>query len=299
MISPLVSICCITYNHENFIRQCLDGFLMQKTNFDFEILIHDDASTDNNQEIIKEYEGKYPQIFKCVYQKKNQFGIQNTLTNILLKMASGKYVALCEGDDYWSDPLKLQKQVDFLEANPDYSFCGHGTNKLESETLTPIKGKILGKVKINDAVYQYVTQTSSLLFRHDLLKPFPQYFHKSPVGDAAFICVLLSKAPGYILNDYMSVYRVHGGGVHTGAKLFQNQLTALRTQLWKMRYFPVNLWKQMEKAYIILWHMHSKGVKWSSVFKPLHNSERILTFITLVLMTHANIFMKKQRRVGN
>ena len=117
---PLVSICCTTYNHQDYIAKCLDSFVMQKTNFPFEILVHDDASTDNTAKIVREYELKYPHLFRCVYQSENQFYNQNALTDVLFKISMGKYIALCEGDDYWIDPLKLQKQVDFLESNPDY-----------------------------------------------------------------------------------------------------------------------------------------------------------------------------------
>jgi glycosyltransferase involved in cell wall biosynthesis len=118
---PLVSICTITYNHAPFIRQCLDGFLMQKTNFPFEVLIHDDASTDGTEEIIREYEAKYPELIKPLYEKENQYLKGRRGSKIFnFPRARGKYIALCEGDDYWTDPLKLQKQVEFLEANPDY-----------------------------------------------------------------------------------------------------------------------------------------------------------------------------------
>ena len=119
---PLVSICCITYNHEPYIRQCLDGFMMQKTNFSFEVLIHDDASTDKTQDIIREYEAKYPDIIKPIYQKENQYskGISVTKT-FNYPRVKGKYIAMCDGDDYWIDPYKLQKQVDYLEAHSD---CG-------------------------------------------------------------------------------------------------------------------------------------------------------------------------------
>ena len=139
MQKTLVSICCVTYNHENFIRQCLDGFVIQKTNFVFEILVHEDASTDKTALILKQYETNYPQLFRCVYQSVNQFAIQNTLVNILFPMAKGKYIAICEGDDYWTDPYKLQKQVDFLEANPEFSICTH--NVIVSE-----RGKKDGKI---------------------------------------------------------------------------------------------------------------------------------------------------------
>ena len=119
---PLVTIICTSYNHENFISECLDGFVMQQTNFLFEIIVHDDASKDNTQQIIKEYELKYPHLFNNIYQIENQFSKKqlNIWTEITFPMAKGKYIALCEGDDYWTDPLKLQKQIDFLEANSDY-----------------------------------------------------------------------------------------------------------------------------------------------------------------------------------
>ncbi|MDD3036338.1 glycosyltransferase [Bacteroides sp.] len=121
--SITVTICCLTYNHEKFVKQCLDGFIMQKTNFHFEVLIHDDASTDKTQEIIREYATNYPDIIKPVLQKENQYskGIRAILATFCYPQAKGKYIAICEGDDYWIDPLKLQKQVDFLENNPDYA----------------------------------------------------------------------------------------------------------------------------------------------------------------------------------
>lgn len=121
-IQPLVSISCLTYNHEPFIRQCLNGFVMQKTSFTYEVLIHDDASTDKTADIIHEYEQKYPEIIKPIYEKENQWNKGRKGTIIFnLPRAKGKYIALCEGDDYWIDPHKLQKQVDFLEDNPEYA----------------------------------------------------------------------------------------------------------------------------------------------------------------------------------
>lgn len=121
---PLVSIQCITYNHENYIGQAIDGFLMQKTNFSFEVIIHDDASTDKTASIIKEYELKFPKIIKPIYETENQYSKHDgSLTRIMNKACQGKYIAFCEGDDYWIDPNKLQMQVDFLEAHPDYGMC--------------------------------------------------------------------------------------------------------------------------------------------------------------------------------
>ncbi len=138
-----VSICCITYNQESYIRDALEGFVHQKTDFDFEVLIHDDASTDRTAEIIREYEEQYPEIIKPILQTQNQYSLG--LTNVSgtwnfprAVQNGSKYIAMCEGDDYWTDPLKLQKQVDFMEANPecglcytDYSKCNSGGELIE------------------------------------------------------------------------------------------------------------------------------------------------------------------------
>jgi glycosyltransferase involved in cell wall biosynthesis len=116
-----VTIRCLTYNHEPYIRQTLDGFVMQKTNFRFEAIVHDDASTDGTAAIIREYAEKYPNIIKPIYETENQYSKANGSLGRIMKAATrGKYIAWCEGDDYWTDPYKLQKQVDFLEAHPDY-----------------------------------------------------------------------------------------------------------------------------------------------------------------------------------
>ena len=113
---PLVSIQCLVYNHEPYLRQCLDGFVMQKTNFKFEAIVHDDASTDNSAKIIKEYADRYPDIIKPIFEEENQFSkSEGSLGKIMNAACRGKYIAFCEGDDYWSDPYKLQRQIDILE----------------------------------------------------------------------------------------------------------------------------------------------------------------------------------------
>lgn len=123
----LVSIICITYNHENFIKKAIEGFLIQKVNFKYEILIHDDASTDKTIEILKEYEEKYSDIIKIIYQKENQYSQGKDPIKYLYDLANGKYLSFCEGDDYWIDEYKLQKQIDFLEKNKEYSATYHNT----------------------------------------------------------------------------------------------------------------------------------------------------------------------------
>ena len=132
--TPLVSVRCITYNHEPYIAQALDGFLMQKTNFPFEVIVHDDASPDKTADIIREYEAKFPKIIKPIYETENQYSKHDgSLGRIMDAACKGKYIALCEGDDYWIDENKLQMQVDFLEGNPDYGMCYTNFNILNQK----------------------------------------------------------------------------------------------------------------------------------------------------------------------
>lgn len=123
----MVSVLVLVYNHEKYLRKCLDGFVMQKTDFPFEVIIHDDASTDSSAEIIREYEAKYPGLFRCIYQTENQYAKGTTGTLHMYDIARGKYLAFCEGDDYWCDENKLQVQVAFLESHPEVHFCTHRT----------------------------------------------------------------------------------------------------------------------------------------------------------------------------
>ena len=121
---PLVGIRCTTFNQEKYIAECLEGFLIQETTFPFEVIVHDDASTDNTASIIREYEAKYPKIIKPIYETVNQYSKNDgSFTRIITSHLVRKYIAMCEGDDYWTDPLKLQKQVSFLESNPEYGMC--------------------------------------------------------------------------------------------------------------------------------------------------------------------------------
>ena len=143
--TPLVSIICSTYNHGLYISQCLDGFLMQKTNFPFEILIHDDASTDNTPDIIREYEHNQPQVIRPIYQKENKYSKKEDIfAKYQCSRVRGKYIAICEGDDYWIDPLKLQKQIDFLENNPDYGMI-YTTSKVYNQKEGKIEEDIIGR----------------------------------------------------------------------------------------------------------------------------------------------------------
>ena len=125
-----VSVYCITYNHVGLIRKCLDGFVMQKTDFKFEVWVHDDCSNDGTIEILKEYEERFPKLVNVVYEEKNQYSQGKDIATIMQPFLRGKYIAVCEGDDCWTDPNKLQKQFNFMEHNPEYTLCTHKVKEI-------------------------------------------------------------------------------------------------------------------------------------------------------------------------
>jgi len=214
-MEPLVSICCLTYNHETYIKQCLDGFLMQKTNFPFEILIHDDASVDNTQNIIKNYELKHSDIIKPIYQKENQYSKGIGVSRVYqFPRAKGKYIAMCEGDDYWIDPYKLQKQVDFLETHPEYVFSFHDSiilNQRTGEKRMRIGDRqIENTVDLKSLIIQNNIPTASIVFRNFLdYAQLPDWIGKISKGDYGLCVLLAEEGPGKYLPEAMSVYRIH------------------------------------------------------------------------------------------
>jgi glycosyltransferase involved in cell wall biosynthesis len=231
---PLVSILCITYNHEKYITQAIEGFLMQKTTFPFEIIIHDDASTDNTAGIIKEYEAKYPYLFSNIYQTENLYSKTNRdILKIVFSAAHGKYIAICEGDDYWIDTDKLQKQVDFLEENPKFSAIGHQTEIIyenypgKTELFSGYSEQTLSKKKI---VQSNVFHTNAIVFRKDALMKYDLTIAKHLVEHALFILIAQS-GKFYILPDIMSVYRRHdygAAGTSTPEKAYPGQILWIR-----------------------------------------------------------------------
>jgi glycosyltransferase involved in cell wall biosynthesis len=253
MTSPLVSICCLTFNHVNFIRQCLDGFMLQKCEFEFEVLIHDDASTDATVNIIHEYENKFPQIIKPIYQIENQYskGIKPTFAYNLPR-AKGKYIAFCEGDDYWTDPLKLQKQVDFLEKNESFVFCGHDV-AIRSEYLNSITDKFEYKksiIKLKDCIFGPPTHTSSWVFKKI---DIPEKIFKSVIaGDDALMCFLASKGDGYYLQETMGVYRLSDVGTWSTFTQIEKDYRTLIIQLWIIQNYPVKLKDQVQRIYYLV-----------------------------------------------
>lgn len=213
---PKVCIKCITYNHEPYIRDALDGFIMQKTDFPFVAIVHDDASSDGTVAIIREYAEKYPDIIKPIYEKENQYskktGSVTHIMNEACKKTGAQYIAICEGDDYWTDPMKLQKQVDFLESHPEYSMCSTNVNSLDQNS---------GKVKRRNISKKNIISFDDLLLRGNQISTLSAVFRakyiddysnlikpKWPLGDYPLWLYLTLHGPAYIIPDTTSVYRI-------------------------------------------------------------------------------------------
>lgn len=217
----MVSIKCLVYNHEPYIRQCLEGFVMQKTNFRFEAIVHDDASTDGSAEIIREYAEKYPDIIKPIIEIENQYSKDNnSVARIMKEHLHGKYVALCEGDDYWTEPLKLQKQVDFLESHPDYSMCFH--NAIVHYEKGDQPDHLLAKFESGEYtrydIYQkWINPTASFVFRRSILdsEMYLKYSTSKKIiaGDLPLCLTASYLGRLYGFKEPMSVYRKHETGM--------------------------------------------------------------------------------------
>lgn len=213
----MVSVLCSAYNHENYISKALDSILMQKTDFSFEIIIHDDASTDNTAKIIKDYENKYPEIIKPIYQKTNLYrqGIDR-IKNYMLPKAKGKYLAFCECDDYWKDENKLQLQVEAMEKNPGCSMCVHYTewtfvNDESVIKLIPERKdvKTSGILSKNDTYNLFFHLTSRLVrkkYYEEYINDKPDYAQEMMIGDVPQQMFFRTKGDFYFIDKVMSVY---------------------------------------------------------------------------------------------
>lgn len=213
-MEPLVSICCITYNHEKYISDALDSFLMQKTSFPFEIIIHDDASTDNTASIIEKYEKKYPEIIKPIYQVENQYSKgKKPLRDFVIPLVRGKYIATCEGDDYWVDNKKIQKQVEFLENNQDFIMCFHkvkvvNTNKEFLGRYNGLSIEGSKEISVKDAATGSVVHVSSRLIKSDFYKkPMPKWLDNARHGDYASALYMTAEGKVFYIDEIMSAYR--------------------------------------------------------------------------------------------
>ena len=214
---PKVSVCMITYGHEKYIRQAIEGVLMQQFDFEVELIVANDCSPDATDQVIKDIIKSHPRGYLIRYSEhdKNIGMMPNFI--FALQECKGNYIALCDGDDYWTDPLKLQKQVEFLEANPDYALCFHQVNVLKPSG--EIVDDFITKVPENYETIETLARlgnyihTPSVVFRN-IIKEFPFEFQHSPIGDYFLYMMLAEYGKLKYLEEKMCVYR-YGVGIYS------------------------------------------------------------------------------------
>ncbi len=266
---PLVAIQCITYNHEPYIRDALEGFVMQKTDFPFVAIVHDDASTDKTADIIREYAEKYPDIIKPIFETENQYskkdGSLGRIMNDAISATGAKYIAMCEGDDYWTDPLKLQKQVDFLESNNDYAMC-YTQARIFYQQKQTISKNIYGKKYsgFTDLLKRNKIPTASVVYR---MKDYKMYLSEVKpqirgwkMGDYPLWLYFSIKSNIHCIESVTSIYRFlnqSASHVSNTVKQFEFGLNSYLIREW----FSVNYNKGilyvkfLKLAYIIKYYL--------------------------------------------
>lgn len=212
MKKPKISVWCLVYNHENYLRQCLEGFVKQETEYDYEVIVHDDVSTDNSAAIIREYAERYPYIVKPIYEKENQWSKKDgSLDRIFRENCKGEYIAICEGDDCWIDSRKLQKQITFLESHPDYSMCCTDAKILSSnEELDWSRYDSDSDISPSDMIIGgglYI-QTCTLVYRRDLIDFINyEFVQKCHIGDYPLQIAASLKGKVRYINEKTAIYR--------------------------------------------------------------------------------------------
>jgi len=261
-----VTVSLITYNHAQFIAQAIESVLMQQTNFDFELLIGEDDSLDGTRQIVTGYKAKYPDRIRLllndrknvVYVNGKPTGLWNFANNF--RNSRGEYIALLDGDDYWTSPLKLQKQVDFLDGNPDCAMCFHNVRILDEAEPTRLElyytRPMRDKYEIVDLLRGNFMHTCSVVFRSRLFDDFPSWFFKCPLGD--WPLHVLNAQHGRIgyLDDVMAVYRKHGKGAWSG----QSHLKILEESIQTAKLIRTGVPPRQERsldATVIVWYVEA------------------------------------------
>lgn len=273
---PVVSVICCAYNHGPYIRQCLDGFMMQKTGFSFEVLIHDDASTDNTAKIIREYELKYPDTIFPIYAPENKYskGI-DIFSQILLPKAKGKYIAICEGDDYWTDPLKLQKQVDIMEKHPNVGLVYTAFNVVDKnggEINYPFAKKhmdrsVSGDVFLN-LLFDNFPQTLTVIFRKSI--------YKDDIIDGLDYSLFLDvslQSDFFYINEVTGAYRINPEGMMCTGTVSAMDFNYFRLY-YLSKYFVNKLYHRECKAHLLIckyFLLHQCHMSRYKKYKPLYD----------------------------
>lgn len=286
----MVSVCCITYNHEKFIKQALDGFVMQKADFNYEVIIYDDASTDNTAKIIREYEEKYPEIIKPIYASENQYSKGKETFEFAFKKATGKYIAMCEGDDYWIDENKLQIQVDYMESNKQCTLCFHDSfvYDMKNERRENWKWyrekfcKKDGNYNAGELILLDFIPTASYMFRTKYINDVPDWFGKCIVGDLPLKMIMSSFGYAHYIDRKMSVYRVGIGNSAMDKINKQNEEIEKAVEYWKKIKWIIDMFNDFSE------HKYEKELNLSKNYIELN--------ILIAKKEYKNIIKEKKYR---
>ena len=277
---PLVSVCTITYNHEKYIREAIDSFLMQETNFPFEIVVGEDCSLDNTKKILDAYVKRYPNIIKLVSSEKNVGANKNSQRT--MSACLGEYMAACEGDDYWTDKYKLQIQIDEMKKHPEVNISFHPVYELKDAR----KGKVLAKHSNKNKIFSTsevilgeggFMPTNSLVVKKEVINNLPEWFHEeAPVGDY-FIQIFGARNAGALyINKVMGIYRTN----HTESwshSLYDDK--KIITYVEKMRKVMKFLDNDLEKKYSKEINKCINLYYWSVIkYKGIKNDDKILFY---------------------
>lgn len=265
---PIVTVKLVTYNHANYIKECLDSILMQITDFDFEILIAEDDSYDGTREICIEYADKYPDKIKLfLNSRKNNIFIEGkpsgTFNSIYASFSiSSKYVSIIEGDDYWTDKYSLQKRINFLEENEDFVLCYHNSKVYFQQDECFYKDKLLdefnSKIIERNNILNYDVATATLLYRNNLIDIFEEGMNGILCGDVLLKAKLNYFGKGkLLLNVEDSVYRIHKGGIYSSSHVSLQYRNSLKARHYLLEYFKQKNWdaspiiENLAKVYFI------------------------------------------------
>ncbi len=293
MNRPLVSVCCITYNHSKFIAECLKGFLSQITNFEVEYIVHDDASTDDTQKIIREAVGANSS-FKLILRENNIKSTGQAIFPLLFKEAQGEYIAMCEGDDYWTDPLKLQKQVDFLEANDDFAICGSLAKRIYDNPAieTDVEGEA-GVFEQKDVALFNFIPTASVLFRRDALADYPQWAKESPIGDLPLFLICSNHGKIKMFGEQMVVRRIHSGGIW-GANI--NNHNSIKNLLRSSTMYHIAMDKFSEDVNLVLKNSYLKLIfKIIQLYIKQHDFNKAEEYLQILFQKGFNLHQESDQ----
>lgn len=305
--NPLVSIKCITYNHELYICDALESFLMQETTFPFEVIVHDDASTDNTANIIREYEKKYSNIIKPIYETENQYSKHDgSLSKKINSKIKGKYIAFCEGDDYWTNCNKLEKQVSFLDNNKDYIGVGHMARSIDrngNNVKTFIDSKP-GEYTIKDnSNWQLFAHVSSWLFRYSFIdiinESYSDFYKLQLPGDRIIPLLLLNKGRLFVLSDCYSIYRYQSSENSYTSKIENSIIAKIYQEYETLENYAVsnninvNYSIPKRRALVVAFTKLIKLKDYNSFFIILNKRKKYLTDIIYCIYTEFIIMLRK------